>query len=193
MTGETKSPKLRLFFVTGNRSKFLEAASVLELAGVRLVQEDIELDESGLDDQAAVVVAKAKHAYEKLKQPVMVDDTGMYFHAFDNFPGAYTKRLLKHVGYDGVMRLLDGKDRKAHFRCLVCFNDGSKCQVFSGELHGEITKTVSGKINSDWEYDSIFIPEGLSVPLSELTIEERAKFSHRKKAVMKLLEHLKNS
>jgi len=172
-----------IYFITGNRSKFKEAELLLAKADVKLLQQDIELSEKKSLSQDEIVIEKAKEAYEKLKKPVLVDDTGIYFDEYGNFPGTYTKHLFKSIGFKGVERLLAGANRNAHFRCLVCYNDGKTLKVFEGVWKGKIVDEVSKRFNPDWQYDSIFVPEGFGRPLSEIPLDERAKSSHRKRAM----------
>ena len=180
---------LEICFVTGNKSKFLEAASVLKTTGIRVVQKDLELVEPRGESQEEVVKEKARQAFENVGSPVMVDDTGIYFNAFENFPGTYTKFLINKIGYDGINRLLSGLDRTAYFQTSVCYYDGKEFRVFSGRWEGTIKDSPSKTINPDWSYNSIFIPTGYDIPLSEISDEERMKKSHRAKALAKLLKY----
>ena len=73
---------------------------------------------------------------------------------------------------------------------MVAYHDGKEFHVFTGEWKGVITEGISQKFNPEWQYNSIFIPEEFEKPLSEIPMEERAKHSHRKKALEKLKEHM---
>jgi len=180
-----------IYFVTGNKSKFLEAKSIAKPAGVELIQKDIELIESNSQKQKEIVLEKARQAYKKIKKPVIVDDTALYFHAYKNFPGTLTKDLIQRIGQRGIKNLLNGLNKTAHFQTLVCYKDKKTWKIFSGTWKGKIIEKSSREVNPDWSYNSIFIPEGFSIPLSELPLEERAKHSHRKKALLKLLRNLR--
>lgn len=182
---------MKIYFVTGNKSKFSEAESILKPSGVELVQTDIELNEPNLINQKEVVLEKARQAFDKIKKPVIVDDTSLYFNAYRDFPGTLTKDLIQRLGCDEVILLLKGLERGACFKTMVCYRDGKVCRVFSGSWRGKVTDKISKKINPDWSYNSIFVPEGFSVPLSEIAMEERIKCSHRKKALLKLLNYLR--
>lgn len=178
-----------VYFITGNKSKFKEAKLILN-GHINLVQKDLKLNETRTLDQEQVVLEKAKQAFQKLKKPVLVDDTGIYFEAYKNFPGTYTKTLFQSLGFKGVERLLNG-NRKAQFKTLVCYTDGKNTKVFSGVWKGKIARKISRMFNPDWEYNSIFIPAGCKRPLSEISFSERSKKSHRRKAFNKLMRHLK--
>ena len=99
------------------------------------------------------------------------------------------KYLFKSIGFKGVEKLLEGKKRKAHFKTLICYKDKNKTEVFSGIWPGRITKRISKMFNPDWQYNSIFIPENFKKPLAEISLEERAKQSHRKRAFDNMINH----
>ena len=115
-----------VFFITGNSSKFEEAKHILN--NLDLQQKAIKIDEIQ-GDQEAVVIDKANKAFNKVKQPVIVDDTGIYFEAFNNFPGTYTKHLFKSLGFEGLKKLLKDSNKDAFFRCLVCYKDEKTTKV----------------------------------------------------------------
>lgn len=177
-----------VYFVTENRSKFEEAKLLLK--NVRLVMKNLKLAEIQTPDQEKVVLDKARQAFYMLKKPVIVDDTGIYFDDYENFPGTYTKPLVESIGFKGVERLLNG-NRKAHFQTLLCYKDAETEKVFAGVWKGRIARSISRKFNPEWQYNSIFVPEGFRKHLSEIPMEERARHSHRKKAIIKLMRWLR--
>jgi XTP/dITP diphosphohydrolase len=181
-----------IYYITGNKSKFEEAQLILNNLGVTLTKKDLILTELQSTDQECVVLDKAKQAFKKLKKPLVVDDTGIFFEQYNGFPGVYTKPLFNTIGIKGIQKLLDGVNRKAYFRTLVCYKDEKITKVFSGVWKGKITKNISKSYNPDWQYNSIFIPQGFKKPLSEISMEQRIKNSHRSKALLNLLGYLKN-
>jgi non-canonical purine NTP pyrophosphatase (RdgB/HAM1 family) len=189
--------KRTIYFITGNKSKFEEAQLIMQQelgeTDIEFGFADIKLEEPKTLDQERIVRAKAEQAFKALGKPVICDDTAIVFEAYNNFPGTFTKYVFETIGFEGVAKLLAGKSRNAHFQTLLCYKDDSHCLVFRGTWRGVITEDISKMFNPDWQYNSIFIPEGFLVPLSELTMEERAKHSHRKKALQKLAEWLSYS
>ncbi len=174
--------KKTIYFITGNQAKLAEARTIFNGNGVNLKSKKIKLKEPRSFDQEEVVLEKARQAFCKLKKPVIVDDTGIYFDAYPNFPGTYTKTFFKTIGFRGIKNLLKGEKRGAYFETLICYKDSKVTKVFSGRWRGRIVSQVSRFFNPDWQYNSIFIPEGFNKPLVEVTMEERAKHSHRRKA-----------
>ena len=61
--------------------------------------------------------------------------------------------------------------------------------LFNGICLGTIIEKQKG--DSGFGYDPVFVPEGSIYTFAEMSIEEKNKFSHRKKAVSKLIEFLK--
>ncbi len=179
-----------VYFITTNKSKFEEASMVLCNSRIELVQKDIRLVEPQTIDQAEVVVRKAEQAFAILQEPVIVDDTGIYFDEYKNFPGTNTKTVFQTIGFKGVERLLAGANRKAHFQTLLCYKDEHQTKVFCGVWPGMIVPRISKLFNPDWQYNSIFVPDGFGRPLSEISMEERSRMSHRKIALTKLAEYL---
>ncbi|MDO9066078.1 MAG: non-canonical purine NTP pyrophosphatase, partial [Chloroflexota bacterium] len=65
-----------IIFITGNEHKLREAKQIL---GIDIVSKNIDLREVQDVDLEKVVEDKLKHGYEVLRQPVMVEDTGLFF------------------------------------------------------------------------------------------------------------------
>jgi len=179
-----------LFFISSNNSKFQEAQQIAS-SDLTLIQEDVELIEIKSLNQEKVLLSKARQAFEKLKKPVIVDDTAIYFEQYKDFPGTFTKFLFKAIGFEGVEKLLENKNRSAFFKTMICYKDANIEKVFSGIWKGKIIEEVSKKFNPDWQYNSIFVPEDCDNVLSEIPLEERARKSHRRKAFNELLNWVK--
>ena len=62
---------------------------------------------------------------------------------------------------------------------------------FEGRCKGRISLQTTG--NEGFGYDPIFIPEGSDRCFAEMTLEEKNKYSHRKKAIFKMISFLKDN
>lgn len=175
--------KKTIYFITGNKSKFGEAKSILKDLEIKLIKKDLKINEIKTDNQEKLVTEKADEAFRKIKKPLIVDDTGIYFDGYNNFPGTYTKFIFDTVGLEGIERLMDGTSRKAFFKTLICYKDKKRTKVFKGIWGGKITKNISRSFNPDWQYNNIFVPEGFTKHLSEISLIQRMKHSHRRKAL----------
>ena len=171
---------MRLLLVTGNRHKFDEMSQILKEFGIELVQKEVELIEPDFSSQGRIAEYKALQAFEKFKEPVVCEDTGVYFDGYNNFPGVLAKRVFSGLGFDGLTAIIRAtKNRNAHFKTVVSYFDGKTMKSFSGVLRGKlIEKTVS--VDKDrLPYEKIFVPEGFSDALVNISLEEKNKVSHR--------------
>ena len=53
----------------------------------------LHIIEPDYDSLEEVAQAKAEQAFEQLKKPVIVEDTGVFFEAYSNFSGQIAKRF----------------------------------------------------------------------------------------------------
>lgn len=165
-------------FVTGNPNKVKEAQMIL---GITLDQVDISIEEIQTCDVEAAVNHKVREAYTKLGQPVMVEDSGLVFEAWNGLPGALVKWFENTVGLDGMARMLDPfSNRDAVAQCFVGLADGSDIVIGKGEVRGTIAESPRGRNGFGW--DTLFIPEGHDRTFAEMTAEEKNEISHRKLA-----------
>jgi non-canonical purine NTP pyrophosphatase (RdgB/HAM1 family) len=176
-----------LIFVTGSAGKFREAAAILGPFGVRLVRHELKLPEPQLDDPRAVVRFKARQAFRRLRQPLLVDDTALTLAGYPCFPGAYTAAVARTLGMAGLKRLLD-PDHRATLTSHVCHHDGRRPRVFTGHWHGRMGP--GEQFAGDWPYNEFFIPDGFNCSLAALPWEVRLQHSHRRRALEKLARFL---
>ena len=177
----------RIVFVTSNGGKLREARGVLEPLGIQVTGKGLHLEEPQTDDVRAIALAKASQALKAVKAPVIVEDTGIFFEACRNFPGAYARPFVTGVGLEGVLRLLNGSKvkRTTFFQSIVAFAaPKAKPKVFIGRCYGVITKKRKGKAHhARLPYDEIFVPKGFSKTFAEMSVAEKARLSHRAKAL----------
>lgn len=181
-----------LIIATGNKYKVQEMKKILKEYSINLKQKKIKLLEPDFDSQREVAKEKAKQAYQKLKKPLIAEDTGVYFEAYNNFPGMLAKRVYLGIGFPGLLALIKkAKNKKAYFLTIVCYYDGKKFKTFEGKLEGKLLdKTVS--LEKDrLPYEKIFVPRGFKKALVDISINEKNKISHRAIATKKLGKWLK--
>ena len=91
---------------------------------------------------------------------------------------------------DKLLGKLENKEnRKAQFRTVVCLIENGKQKFFEGICKGTIIAQRRG--DSGFGYDPVFIPDGSTKTFAEMSMEEKNRFSHRKKAIEKLTSYLK--
>jgi len=142
---------------------------------------------------AEIARESAKNLAEKLNKPVITEDTGLYFKAYNNFPGALPKFVYQGIGFEGIFKLLDGKDRSAYFKTVIGYCEPDKEPVlFEAEMDGKIADKIFMQATNAMPYDHIFIPDGHKKTIVEMGMEEKNSFSQRGQAARKLGEYLKN-
>jgi non-canonical purine NTP pyrophosphatase (RdgB/HAM1 family) len=169
-----------MIFVTGNHHKLKEFESIL---GIKLNHSDLDLDEIQSVDVEEVAVHKARQAYELLKEPVIVEDTGLYFEELNGLPGALVKFFVKKLT-PKQMCLLVKENRKAVAVTCIAFFDGKELKTFKGETRGEIALEPKGANGFGW--DPIFIPDGYKQTFAEISSEEKEDNFMRKEALERL-------
>jgi len=175
--------------VTSNSQKFEQIKEVLQSVGISTDHYEMKMKEHG-DSIEEIVKEKAKQAFEKLEEPLIVDDEGTFFREFKEFPGTHSKRIYEAIGYEGIFRLLEGKNRDAVMRTIICYTDGSRYEMFEGRVIGRITNMVySGAI--ELPYARIFIPDGYVEVMSMMDNKKIREISHRAIAVRKFANWFK--
>ncbi|MEX1111854.1 MAG: RdgB/HAM1 family non-canonical purine NTP pyrophosphatase [Candidatus Andersenbacteria bacterium] len=183
---------MKIYFVTTNRHKFQEVQDILKDYPVKLEQLDRSYEEN--HDESIEIIARsaARKLAEELQQPVVVEDSGLYFEAYEGFPGALPKFVMNTLGFKGILKLLEGESRNAYFKGIVGFcMPGSEPQLFEGYMRGTITEEVHNPDADMMPYDKIFIPEGYTKTISDMTAEEKNQLSHRGEAFRKFGEYIK--
>lgn len=176
-----------IVLVTQNKHKLAELTPLFAKYEMPFETTSLEKFEIQSSDVEEIAGAAARHAFMTLGRPVVLDDTGFFVSALKDFPGAYAAFALKSIGYEGILKLLEGaEDRSARFVTAVGFCDGPNLKTFVGEMHGTISEQPSG--SEGFGYDPIFIPEGFSKTYAELTFAEKISISHRSRAFRKFLE-----
>jgi XTP/dITP diphosphohydrolase len=129
----------------------------------------------------------ARSLSQKLGRLLMLEDTGLFFDAYPNFPGALPKFVFNTLGYKGILKLLAGEPRGAYFKTVAALGEpGKEPQLFEGIMRGTITEHVFDEDQDFMPYDRIFIPDGRDVTISRLSMADKNSFSQRGTAFRKL-------
>ena len=170
-------------FVTGNFNKARETGVIL---GVPLEQVNVDgLIEIQTQNIEELVYHKCQQAYDSLKCPVLVEDSGLLFNAWDGLPGPFIKWFECTVGCEGMLKMLHTfEDRNAIAVSCFAIYDGKDIKIARGEVKGSIATEIRGSHGFGW--DVFFIPEGYEKTYAEMQSEEKNSMSHRKNALEKL-------
>jgi len=126
--------------------------------------------------------------------PAIADDSGLCVDALDGAPGIFSARYAGEHGNDvanytklldvlSEMKLVDPRERTAHFTCAVVFvfpeNHARHSTVIveQGYLHGWIAAAPRG--DAGFGYDPVFTPDGFELTLGEFGPGEKDRISHR--------------
>ncbi|MBD3310660.1 non-canonical purine NTP pyrophosphatase [Candidatus Woesearchaeota archaeon] len=184
---------MKIYLVTGNRHKFREIKELMDRNRIEIEQIDLDKPEEKSDDIKEIAETAAKRLADEFKKPVMVDDTGIYFTAWNNFPGPHPKFVWNSLGYEGMLKLLEGKERAAYFMTVAAYCEPGKEPVsFEGRCKGRIIDEIRCKDKDVQPYERIFVPEGYDKVWAEIP-EIKAGLSHRVSAFQQLADHLKKN
>lgn len=128
----------RINFITSNTGKVKSLENTLKLNNIKVlvVSQNLDIMEPQFDSIQEVSRFKALSAFDVVKEPVLVEDGGFSVKALNGFPGVYTKYILKTLGADGILKLMEGvKERTAKFISVATFVN-SAGEVFQFEREG---------------------------------------------------------
>jgi XTP/dITP diphosphohydrolase len=190
---------VKLVFATNNINKVKEirqALTDIEIVSLKEagIDKDIPEPYQTLEENAT---EKSMTIYNMTRQNCFSEDTGLEVEALDGAPGVLSARYAgENATYaDNVNKLLhemEGKEnRKARFRTVISLIIEGKEKLFEGICEGRIIAQTKGE--NGFGYDPVFVPESADCTFAEMTMEEKRHYSHRARAVEKLVQYLKGS
>lgn len=187
-----------IIFATNNENKVKEIRSALD-SNIQI----ITLKEAGIDIEIEEPFnSLEENAHEKAKvisslsgKDCFSEDTGLFVNFLNGEPGVKSARYsgenaTSKKNIDKLLQSLTSNDRDAYFKTIICYLKNDKAFYFEGICKGKIIKSEIG--TEGFGYDPIFIPEGSEKTFAQMSMEEKSKFSHRKKALDKFISFLKN-
>jgi XTP/dITP diphosphohydrolase len=194
---------MEIIFATGNQHKVIEAQKALGDSFALIMPKELglteEIPENG-DTLQANAIEKAEYLWKKFGKNCFADDTGLEVDALGGAPGVYSARYAgpekgSEANMDKLLSELQAAEqaggeisRAARFRTVVALILDGELHLFNGVLEGSIAKERSG--SQGFGYDPIFIPDGYSKTLAEISLEEKNAISHRGKAMRALAQFL---
>ena len=185
---------MELLFVSSNIHKFQEIQGILQEYNIPISFHQQEMPELQSDSLEEIARFRAQHAFSLLRKPLFVEDTGLFIHSLNGFPGPYSSYVFKTIGNSGILRLLhSASDRAAVFRtALTLMLSETEIHTFVGETPGIIAPSEQG--TGGWGYDPLFIPlKGMGRTYGQMSLEEKNQVSHRRQSIRKLAEWLLNN
>ena len=187
-----------IIFATNNEHKVIEVRAIL-----KKMFKILSLKEAGIEiDIPEPYNSLQENAFEKARvihrltgKNCFAEDTGLEVEVLNGEPGVKSARYAGEErsfekNIDKLLSKLENKENhKAQFRTVVCLIEDGKQKIFEGTCKGTIIAQRRG--DSGFGYDPVFIPDGSAKTFAEMSMEEKNRFSHRKKAIEKLTRYLK--
>lgn len=190
---------MELIFATNNENKIREISpfigNTFKLLTLKEAGIDIDIPEPHitLEENAT---AKSKTIYNLTGVNCFSEDTGLETEVLNGEPGVKSARYAGEdkafdMNIEKLLQALKGiTNRKAQFRTVISLIMEGKEYLFEGICTGLIIEEKRGL--NGFGYDPIFIPSGAGKTFAEMSIGEKNEFSHRKKALNKLMAFLNN-
>jgi len=188
---------MQIIFASNNKNKIFEIQRLLpdSIKIITLAEAGIEADiPEPYDTLEENAEAKCDFIYHLKGSPCFSEDTGLEVEALQGAPGVQSARYagperLDEKNIHLLLANMQGKEnRQARFRTVICLHEGKEKKYFEGICEGKIDREAKGL--SGFGYDPVFIPDGSTITFAEMGVDEKSKFSHRKKALAKLLTYL---
>lgn len=186
-----------LIFATNNSHKVDEVRAVLQgkwdiisLKEAGIAQ-DIPEPHDTLEENA---LEKSRTIYQLTGRNCFSEDTGLETEALNGEPGVRSARYAgETASFENnisklLLRLEDQNSRRARFRTVISLILKGREYQFEGICNGIIIDEKKG--SGGFGYDPVFVPDGDTRTFAEMNMEEKNIFSHRKKAMEKLISFL---
>jgi XTP/dITP diphosphohydrolase len=186
---------MKLVFASNNKNKIKEIQILLpkniQILSLEDIECNVDIPETAITIEGNAIL-KANYVTQHYGYNCFADDTGLEVETLNGEPGVYSARYAGEQKNDDdnmsklLLNLKDKSNRKANFKTVICLNLDSEQHLFTGIINGEIIDEKRG--TNGFGYDPIFIAEGYSKTFGQLTMDEKARISHRGIAVRKLVE-----
>ena len=190
---------MKLIIASNNKHKVQEIKQIL---GDRF-EDILSLSQAGVDHETIEngstfvenALKKAREISKITGLAALADDSGLCVNALDGAPGIYSARYageessaLRDSANNALLlkNLMGVSDRSAHFCCSVAlvYPDGREV-IAEGFMKGRIIETPYGE--GGFGYDPLFVPDGETCTVAQMTDDEKNAISHRANALKLLL------
>jgi XTP/dITP diphosphohydrolase len=186
-----------LIFATNNENKVAEIRKVLgnlfEIVTLKEAGINIDIPEPH-DTLEANATEKSSVIHQLTNKNCFSEDTGLETEALNGEPGVKSARYAgEGRSFDAnieklLVKLEEAENRKARFRTVISLVLNEIEYQFEGICEGTILEERKG--NNGFGYDPIFVPDGSKKTFAEMDTDEKNKYSHRKKAMSKMIDFL---
>jgi len=167
---------MKLIFATNNHHKIeeIQAAIGNKIEVISLLQANINIEIPEPYDTLEENASEKSTTIHKLTEP------GVKSARYAGEDKAFDKNIEKLL-----TKLGSNSNRNARFRTVISLIFENKEYFFEGICNGIIATGSKG--SKGFGYDPVFIPLGSDRSFAEMTMDEKNKYSHRKKAADKLV------
>lgn len=188
---------MKIFLATGNAGKVRDFRGMEPDLEVELLPEYASVPVAAEDGRSFEENARKKAEYYSRLNPglVLADDSGIEVDALGGAPGVDSALFAGRHGDDEAnndlllerMRGVPWLRRTARFVCVLALAQGGRSlATFRGTAEGFVLEERRG--SGGFGYDVLFYSPEAGCGFAELTPEQKAQYSHRGRAVAKLLE-----
>jgi len=195
-----------IYLASGNAHKLHELQTALEEANLSISVKGPaeiggmpEVEETGSTFEAnSLLKAEGLRPIGPADGWFLADDSGIEIDALDGRPGVISARYAgldceDEANNDKVldeMRGVPESERTCRFRCVLALVGKGVEQTFSGACEGTLLFERRG--TGGFGYDPLFLPDESESTFAEISLEEKAKISHRARALTQLVAWLEN-
>jgi len=135
---------MSITYVTGNKNKFENAKSYFTSQNIEIEQHMLSLSEIQGNDSVEIAIDKACRAWEKLSQPLFVNDASWIIPALKGFPGPYMKYVNEWFEPADFIHLMEDKeDRRIILKDIIVYVDNDGHRVFTNEHYGTVLEHIA--------------------------------------------------
>jgi len=187
----------RLFFATGNESKFDEYCALLGLPEMKWIS--FKFPQEAESSITLLAEAKLRKAKAEIREfPFFVEECGLSIPAWNDLPGALSNVFINQLKCELFCRMMSdfkGNERSAKITKVIHYVTSlrSKPTTFTGQFWGTISTEPRGKSGFGW--DPIFVPdlpEGNTCTIAELGREVKNRLLGRKDPALAFRDFLKS-
>ena len=192
-----QSSTMRIIFATNNDHKVEEIQTAigdsLNVVSLRQAGIDIDIPEPHPTLEANAT-EKSSTIHRLTGDNCFSEDTGLEVFALGGEPGVKSARYAGEgrSNENNIEKLLqnlgNNPDRRARFRTVISLIWQEKEYQFEGICNGHILQQPAG--GRGFGYDPVFVPEGGNRSFAQMSLEEKNRYSHRRKAADQLVAFL---
>jgi XTP/dITP diphosphohydrolase len=193
-----------IYLASGNAHKLNELQSALDSVGLSVqvlgpnkIGGMPEVEETGSTFEAnALLKAYGLRDVGPSDAWYLADDSGIEIDALNGRPGVISARYAgepcdDEKNNDKVIHEMinvPDEERSCRFRCVLALVGQGVEETFAGACEGTLLRARRG--DGGFGYDPLFLPDESRHTFAEIPLDEKAKISHRARALKKLITWL---